>query len=236
MSGQAWVLMPVFNEAKALSGLLPEIKKQNLPVLVVDDGSWDGSASAAQAQGCRVLALERNFGKGYAVRHGLQHLLGVPDWQTLILMDSDGQHDPAEIPRFLQAHHDLEADIVVGNRMLARGDMPWVRWQTNRFMSDCISRMAGQSIADSQCGYRSLKRKVVQRLSLSCDRFELESELLIQAGREGFRIASLPVKSMYPQGGSSHIRPLADTVRFLKLLVKYSFSRHSHIRGVAQLG
>ncbi len=236
MNSKAWVLMPVFNESKSLNGLLPEIKKQNLPVLIVDDGSQDGSAAIAQAQGCRVLSLERNFGKGYAVRQGLHHLLGVPDWQVLILMDSDGQHDPAEIPRFLQAHQDLDADIVVGNRMLSRGDMPWVRWQTNRFMSDCVSRMARQPIADSQCGYRLLKRKVVQRLSLTCERFELESELLIQAGREGFRIASLPVKSIYPPGGSSRIRPLADTVRFLKLLVKYTFSRHPHFRGVAQLG
>ena len=222
--------MPLFNEAKTIGPLLDNIQGQSYRVLVVDDGSQDEGARIARSKGCTLLELGKNHGKGFALQRGFQYLLNQPSWEITVLLDSDGQHDSQEIRNFIQAHQNLGADIVVGNRMTSRQGMPWVRWTTNRFTSYWVSRLARQEIADSQCGFRSLRRKVLADLSLTCEHFDLESEMLIQAGRKGCKIVSIPIRTTYG-GQRSRIRPLADTVRFFKLLLKYSL-----FRGVAQLG
>ncbi len=223
------VLIPLFNEESTIGELLDKIHAQGYKTLVVDDGSQDQGARIAQEKGSTVLALGRNQGKGMALKRGFEFLLGRPSWQIVVLMDSDGQHDPSEIKTFVDAHA-AGADLVLGNRMDFRKNMPWVRWVTNRFTSYCVSYSARASVPDSQCGFRSLRREVLAGLSLTCDRFDLESEMLIQAGRRGHRIVSIPVRTIYHHH-RSRIRPFADTVRFFRLLLKYGFSR-----GVAQLG
>ena len=226
-----WILIPLFNEARSIGPLLHDIIQQSYPVLVVDDGSQDEGPQIARTKGCIVLSLGKNCGKGSALRRGFEYLLLQPSWDIVVLMDSDGQHEASEIPRFVKTHRDLGIDVVVGNRMETRQkNMPWVRWVTNRFTSYCVSKLAGQRINDSQCGFRSMRRAVLANLSLTCERFDLESEMLIQAGRKGFKIISIPIRTIYYEH-RSRIRPLADTVRFFRLLLKYSITR-----GVAQLG
>jgi hypothetical protein len=112
------------------------------------------------------------------------------------------------------------ADMVIGNRMRDTASMPYSRVVTNRFMSWAISVIAGQKIPDSQCGYRLIKRCVLERADLETSNYEIESELIMSAARNGFRIASVPIKTVY---GSerSRINPVVDTLRFIFFIIRY---------------
>lgn len=215
--------MPLYNEAASIGRLLDELGKQPHRTLVVDDGSRDGGADIARAKAAAVLSHGENRGKGAALRKGFEHLLRQTGWDVVVLMDSDGQHDTAEIEKFLRAHKEGDADVVIGNRMAERRNMPWVRWVTNRVTSHWVSALAGQEIQDSQCGFRSLSRRVLEDLSLTCERFDLESEMLIQAGAKGYKIQSVPIRTIY-EYHPSRIRPVVDSWRFFRLLGKYGFA------------
>jgi glycosyltransferase involved in cell wall biosynthesis len=214
-----WVLLPIHNEASTIGPLIDQIKPHGSRILVVDDGSTDMGSRIARNRGATVLRSKKNLGKGNAVRKGFSYLLRTEAWETVVVMDADGQHDPNEIPKFLKEQKEGNADIVVGNRMQARGDMPPLRWMTNRFMSFIISLLMGQRIPDSQCGFRCLSRRCLRALRLRSERFELESEMLIQAGRKRFKIVSVPIRTIY-RNQISRIDPIADTFRFLRLLFR----------------
>jgi glycosyltransferase involved in cell wall biosynthesis len=192
--------------------------------LVADDGSRDRTAVVAgEIEGVQVLTSAANEGKGAAIRRALEWCRGG-SFAAVILMDADGQHDPGELAVFVDALNKRDWDIIVGNRMGNPVGMPFIRRATNRFMSWVVSRVAGQSVPDSQCGYRALKLCVVQTLSLRTRHFEIESEMLLEAARGGFRIGSVPVRSVY-EGGKSKIRPMKDTIRFFCFLFSYLFSK-----------
>ncbi len=217
-----WVLLPAYNEAATLGILLDKILPQGYNVLVVDDGSHDATAAIARSRGCSVLRHEKNLGKGMALRNGFDFLLARDGWNVVVVMDADGQHDTAEIKVLQNAHDLLGADVVVGNRMLQASGMPMLRWMTNRVTSALVSKLAGQLVSDSQCGFRSIRRLVLQNLHLSCKRFDLESEMLIQASMRGYKIASVPVRTIY-DNQPSRIHPIVDTLRFLRMIARYGF-------------
>jgi membrane protein YqaA with SNARE-associated domain len=138
-----------------------------------------------------------------------------------VFLDADGQHDPAEIPAFVETARRAGAGIVVGTRMSDVAGMPRIRLWTNQFTSWVTGKLALQRVPDSQCGYRLVARSVVGDLRLETARFETETEMLIQAGRAGHRIASVPVPTIYVAGRQSRISPLRDTLRFFRLVKKY---------------
>jgi glycosyltransferase involved in cell wall biosynthesis len=188
--------------------------------VVIDDGSSDQTAAVAQAAGATVLRHDVNKGKGGAIITALDYFAkSAADWA--ILLDADGQHDPAEIQKFIAAARESDAGIVVGTRMQDTQEMPWVRMLTNRFTSWITSRLARQRIADSQCGYRLVARAVLPDLKFSTARFETETEMLIQAGRAGHKIVSVPIRTIYVRGRVSRVHPWHDMVRFFKLAKKY---------------
>jgi hypothetical protein len=113
------------------------------------------------------------------------------------------------------------AAIVLGNRMAQAGQMPPVRRWTNRLMSTLVSALVRQWIPDSQCGLRLIRREVLPALTLRASRYDLESELLLQAARSRWKIVSVPVRAIY-DGRPSHIRPLADMCRFVGVLVRHA--------------
>lgn len=213
-------IIPAFNEAARIGPVVEQARSFVREVIVVDDGSRDGTAAVAQAAGARVIVHEQNRGKGAAIVTGLK-ALADSDAEAAVFLDADGQHDPAEIPAFAAAAEATGAGIVVGTRMSDVREMPRVRLWTNQLTSWVTGKLAGQPVPDSQCGYRLVRREVVPALRLATARFETETEMLIQAGRAGHRIASVPVRTIYLAGRQSHIRPLRDTVRFLKLVARY---------------
>lgn len=151
-----------------------------------------------------------NTGYAYAVREG---------YDAVITLDGDAQHDPEEIPTFLEAAEATGAHIVLGCRMSDVTDMPPLRQWTNRTTSRFVSRLAGQDIRDSQTGYRLIRREVLKAVHCITRNYDAESELLIKAGRKGFRITEVPIATIY-HGGKSSIHPVLDTLRFIRLVLR----------------
>jgi glycosyltransferase involved in cell wall biosynthesis len=213
-------VIPAFNEAARVGPVVRQSRSFVEMVVVVDDGSRDDTAAVAEAAGAQVVRHEQNRGKGAAIQTGLRYLQ-ESGADAAVFLDADGQHDPNEIPRLAAAAEATGAVIVVGSRMADVTAMPRVRLWTNRFMSWLTSKLARQAVADSQCGYRLVRREVVADLRFSTAHFETETEMLIQAGRAGHRMVSVPVRTIYPAGRQSHIRPLRDTIRFLRMVARY---------------
>jgi glycosyltransferase involved in cell wall biosynthesis len=219
------VVIPSKDLEATVGAVVREVRAHGLDVLAVDDGSTDATARAAREAGARVIDHPRNLGKGAALKSGFSYAV-LHGYDAVITIDGDGQHDTAEIPRFVDALARTGADIVVGTRMHAVGEMPKVRVWTNRTTSAIVSRLAGREIPDSQSGYRILTTRVLREIagSLVTSRYDAESEILIRAGRRGFAIASMPIASIY-RGSVSHINPLVDTLRFVRLALWSLFWR-----------
>lgn len=218
-------ILPAYNAARFLPAVVGEIRRlhPDLRVLVVDDGSSDGTADTARATGAEVIVHQVNQGKGEALKTGYrwaqeQNL----DW--VYTMDSDGQHLPAEMQGLMDAALAGPWDVVVGTRMAQVQDMPWIRLKTNQFTSWVVSRLAGQRIPDSQNGYRLYRVACLQGVRLKTKRYDSESEILVRLARRGARIGSAPITTVYGDETSS-INPLVDTGRFFRLVIMLLFSR-----------
>ena len=175
-------------------------------------------AKIAESNGAIVLRHDKNMGKGASLREGFKYVL-KEGFDAALVMDGDGQHETGDLGNFFKKMEDTGADIVIGNRMSDASSMPLVRKITNRFMSNVISKLCGHKIPDTQCGFKLIKRRVLENIDLESSNYEIESEILIKAARKGFKIESVPVKTVY-RGEMSKINPIVDTIRFLNLLLK----------------
>ena len=215
------VIIPTYNESKTIAGIIQQVRLSGLEVIVIDDGSRDNTADIAQSSQAQVLRNARNLGKGASLAKGFDFAL-ARGFEAVISMDGDGQHSCDDLPAFINKAESSDCAIVVGNRMSSTKKMPTLRVLTNRFMSWLISLVTGQQIPDTQCGFRLVKKELLQKLNLSTSKYETESEILIQAARLGFKIESVPVKTIYT-GQKSRINPFVDTLRFLRFIIRESF-------------
>ena len=207
-------LIPAFREEKHIAGVVEEVRKYLGDILVIDDGSGDRTAEIARVAGARVLVNEKNLGKGGTLAVGLDALFGE-GFDAVVCLDADGQHLPAEIPRFLEAAE--KADLVVGNRMADVKDMPFARLWTNRVTSWILSRLSGVRVPDTQCGYRLVRREAWRGVTVVSRNYDFEGEMIVAMGRKGFRVTSVPVSTIYGDEVST-INPVRDTVRFFKMV------------------
>lgn len=216
--------VPAYNAATHIEEVLASIKRYIPPrnIIVVDDGSTDDTASVAERSGVLVVRHEVNRGKGGAIRTAVERLSTLSDIDAVVMLDADGQHDPQEIPRFAEEFMKGTTDIIVGNRMAARGGMPAIRVLTNRLTSAIVSLRAGQRIPDSQNGYRLVRASLIRRLDLVTSRYEIDSELIIKACHAGGRASSIPVSTIYGSEKSA-IRPFHDSIRFIALVMRSLF-------------
>ena len=206
-------LVPVFNEAETLGPLLERLKREVETVLVVDDGSSDGSGDIAQAAGVGVHRRP-NGGKGRALRSGFARLL-KQDLTHLVTLDADGQHRPEDVPRFRRAALRCGAALVIGSRLGQREGYPAARRQANVVGDWFISKVMGTEVEDAQSGFRLYDAAVLRRLRLHEEGFAIETELLIRIIRAGGRIARVPIPAIYDTAISSYFRPVMDTYRCL---------------------
>lgn len=214
------LLIPAYNAAGTIAQVIQDARRflNREDIIVIDDGSGDGTGTAAQSLGVSVLFHRSNRGKGAALRTGFK-LVRTRNYDGVILMDADGQHEARFVPCFLARAARGDESLIVGTRMDRVGEMPWIRQLTNRLTSAIVSGLAGRRIPDSQSGYRFIRSDLIGRLRLTTDRYDTESEMLIQAGRMGCRIGSLPISSVY-RDQQSAIRPGRDTLRFIRLALK----------------
>jgi glycosyltransferase involved in cell wall biosynthesis len=213
------VIIPTYNESNTIANLVSQVRRLKLGLVVVDDGSSDNTAVIAEKSGATVIRNELNQGKGSALVSGFKYCL-KNDFDAAITMDGDGQHLPEDIPEFISlAEKKEDLGLIIGNRMADRKNMPFIRVLTNKFMSWLLSAIVRQKIHDSQCGFRLIKRKVLEKLSLKTHKFEIESEMIIEAARIGVKIASIPIQTVYRKE-RSHINPFVDTIRFFRFIFK----------------
>jgi len=211
------VIIPTFNESKAIAGLISRIRQLGLEAIVIDDGSSDDTVEIAQACGAIVLRNESNLGKGASLIKGYNYAI-AQGFDAVISMDGDGQHSCDDIQAFIRKAENSQSAIIVGNRMAMTKNMPALRIMTNHFVSKLISIITKQHIPDTQCGFRLLKKEVLAKLNLSTSKYEIESEVLIKAARLGFKIESIPIQTIY-SGQKSQINPFVDTLRFLRFII-----------------
>jgi glycosyltransferase involved in cell wall biosynthesis len=214
-------VIPAYLEEKHIADVVGRTRHQLDHVVVIDDGSTDATAESARNAGAEVIVHPQNRGKGESIKTGLRHWLDR-NFTYVVILDGDGQHRPEEIERFLAAAS-TGAELLVGTRMTDVREMPLLRRAVNRYMSNKISRLCGQPIPDTQCGFRMVHRDLIPDLLGGADRFEYETEMLILASRKGCRIESVPITTVYSDEVSS-IHPVRDTIRFFKLMRRYENS------------
>jgi len=218
------VLIPAYNEEKRIAEVVQKVYALNCidKVIVIDDGSGDSTAQKALKAGATVLKHKTNKGKGAALRTAFDYVVKQGNWTAVITMDGDGQHKPEEIPSFIKEFTDSKAEVIVGSRMSKTKNMPLVRYLTNLFTSGVTSLLAKSKVRDSQSGYRLISTEVLQNISLSTSNFEIESEVIIKAGRKGFKIKEIPISTIYLASSTkeSKINPLIDTWRFFRLVLR----------------
>jgi glycosyltransferase involved in cell wall biosynthesis len=213
-------VIPAYLEETHIAEVVRRTLQQLDNVLVVDDGSADATAATARNAGAEAIVHPQNLGKGEAIKAGLRYWLERPEIEFIVLLDSDGQHLPEEMERFFAAAAAAQAGLFIGTRMNDVSNMPFVRRTVNRYMSNKISRLCGQRIPDTQCGFRMVHRSLIPDLLGGAERFDYETEMLILASRKGCRIESVPITTVYSDEVSS-IHPVRDTIRFFKLTRRY---------------
>jgi polyprenyl-phospho-N-acetylgalactosaminyl synthase len=207
-------VIPCFNEAKTIGTLVSAMRRHVLVVVVVDDGSNDGTAREAKSAGATVIRHKRNQGKGASLQTGLSYVLNLGfDWA--LTLDGDGQHAPSDLPPFLDCAEETGAPLIIGNRMHEAAAMPPVRRYVNRWMSQKLSRCAGRDLPDTQSGFRLIHLPTWASLLLSARRFEVESEMLMAFLAANHAVAFVPIQ-VIAATRKSRIRPFTDTVRWWK--------------------
>jgi glycosyltransferase involved in cell wall biosynthesis len=207
-------IIPAYNEAEHITRVVQQACA-HISVLVVDDGSKDETARLATAAGAEVLVQVPNQGKGAALRAGFRRALSLGA-DAVITLDADGQHDPAEIPTFLEAYAASRADLIVGARRFAA--MPFSRRLANTTGRWLFSWALGQPIPDNQSGYRLISRRLMEALLDSHESgFEFEVEMITTCLKKGFALEWVPIRTIYA-GESSHIQPLKHVSNFMRVV------------------
>jgi len=214
-SASLLALIPAYNEAAHIGGVVREAGR-HLPILVIDDGSTDDTAAQARSAGAQVLVQRPNQGKGAALLRGFSAALEAGA-EAVITLDADGQHDPAEIPAFLQRWNETRAELIIGKRDFRH--MPPVRRLSNTLGRVLFSWAAGRPIADNQSGYRLIGRRLMRLLVEQPGRergFEFEVEMIVRCIQHGLKLDWVEIRTIYA-GEKSHIRPLAHLAGFLQV-------------------
>lgn len=214
-------VVPAYQAAATLPAVLDGLREA-LPgasVLVVDDGSTDGTRRAAERGGARVLRHVRNLGKGSALADGIAEAVRVGA-AFVLTIDADGQHPPARAPQLLDPVRNGEADVVIGARRRDAGTMPAARQVSNWLASSLVSRAVGRVVPDSQSGFRAFSARVASAVRPAGSRYEFETEFLFLAAAAGFRLTAVPVPTVYA-GAPSHFRYATDTARLSGVFLRH---------------
>jgi glycosyltransferase involved in cell wall biosynthesis len=215
------VLIPAFNAEKSFTELVSRLRNAigNVLIVIVDDGSTDRTNEMAASIGVVVLRHKNNLGKGAALQTGFDYLNKQDAVEFILTVDADLQHQPEDVPKFLLVQQKTNADIVIGWRERIGTQMPVHRKLSNIITSALVGMRTGVKIKDSQCGFRLIRRSIIENVQLVADGYEAETEFLIKAARHGFKIEFAPVQTIYGIE-KSYMTHWTTTVNFIKVLFR----------------
>lgn len=209
------VLIPTYNNAHALKGVLDDVLQFTDQVVVVNDGSTDTTAEILQQfPQVSIVHYPSNRGKGFALRQGFKRAVEL-GYSYAISIDSDGQHFADDLPKFLEKLKDHPAAIIIGARNMDQASVPGKSSFGNAFSNFWFKVETGLAMRDTQSGYRLYPVKLLQEISFVTNKFEFEIEVLVRSAWSGIEITEVPVKVFYAEKGKrvSHFRPFRDFSR-----------------------
>jgi glycosyltransferase involved in cell wall biosynthesis len=217
-------IIPAFQAEPYLADVIAETREYVSDILIINDGSGDNTHDIAVASNVNVIRHETNRGKGAALKTGFAYAI-EHDYEAVITLDSDGQHDPKYIPDFIEVYtkaieSGLPLGMIIGSRVADKADMPIQRRCSNYLTSHILSRLLHVNIEDSQSGYRLISVAMLKQLYLRSERYQLETEIIIKAVRAGFAIGFVPIKVIYGPNFPTSIHGWADTYHWIKLVVE----------------
>ncbi len=192
------VVVPAFNEARTVGGVVRGLRPVCGQVIVVDDGSSDGTAAAAAAAGATVLRHGLNRGLGAALGTGITAAVRSGA-DIVVTFDADGQHKPEDVSRMVEPIAAGRADAVIGSRLLDRRKMPLTRRLANWIGNALTWSLFGLWVSDSQSGLRAFSRQAATELEIRTDRMEVSSEIVKEVRRHGWRLAETPIEPVYTE-------------------------------------
>ena len=236
------VALPVYNEAAHVAGVLDEALCHGHEVLVVDDGSTDGTSELLAARGdVRVITHGRNRGYGTALRSAFAFASGG-GYEVLVTIDCDGQHEPQRIPLFVEAlapGGSREVDVVSGSRYLKRfpddSAPPEDRRRINRLITLELNRRLGLNLTDAFCGFKAYRVAALARVELSEPGYAMPLEFWVRAAELGLRIVELPVPLIYLDENRSFGGALDDAQTRLEIyrrVLERSLSARRPLRSI----
>jgi glycosyltransferase involved in cell wall biosynthesis len=229
------IVIPAYNEARTIRDVAERALGQSPLVIVVDDGSTDGTVAALEGLPVVVLRNVGNRGKAASLRNGADEAIRRGAGAILTL-DGDGQHAPEDVPLLVAVHAAVPGRMVIGSRLHAREEIPPARYWANRFANFWISWAAGHAIADSQSGFRIYPAALFAQASVNYDEahsFVFESEILIEAARLGVYATCVPISVRYgAHARPSHFRPVVDIARIVRMVAWRLLARGLYLQGL----
>lgn len=219
MSSRICAVIPAYNASQTIGRVVRDALKHVPVVIVADDGSSDETSAEAGKAGAQIIRINQNRGKGNALKTLFQSAI-EQDYDAVVSLDADGQHDPDEIPLFLEAHREHPDDIIVGSRMSEKNSIPRARLNSMRIANFYSSLASNQYLEDTQSGFRLYPLALINRMTLTTEKYATETEILIKTGDLGGRISFIRIKTIYNKNGS-HFRPINDFASITSYVICY---------------
>lgn len=190
--------IPAYNESKHIATIIRNTLRHVDQVIVIDDGSTDGTDRIASAVGATVVRHVVNQGKGAAINHAFRIAREIQP-TAMVLLDADGQHNPDEIPSLLEPVLNGQVDMVVGSRFLRNNHIPKYRMLGQNILTLTTNIGSGIRISDTQSGFRSFSQKAINKMSFRESGFAVESEMQFKARQYDLKVSEVPIVTNYDE-------------------------------------